>query len=118
MIDFEFGEPFTISQGEKVTDRYLTIQFDRVSYDSRCPQGMPCDWDGRIDCVFTLEEKGASKSVTVSSGDLSQGGTDQAYFNGYIIKLNNIAPLRTVDEEIAQKDYDATLKVTHYSMMF
>jgi hypothetical protein len=70
-----------------------------------------CIWAGRADCVFTITKGAATQTVTLSSGDLGQGGAGQATFNGFTITLNNIAPAKTTAGEIAEKDYIATLTV-------
>lgn len=111
---FDLGKPFSIAQGQtmQTTDHALSIHFDKVSADSRCPQGVQCIWAGRADAVFTLKKGATSQTITLASGDFSQGGTGQATFSGYTITLNDIAPPKNATGEIAQKDYVATITVT------
>lgn len=73
---FELGKAFNIAQGltMQTADNALNIYFEKVSGDSRCPENVECIWAGRADCVFTLSSKDDSESVTLSSGDYSQGG--------------------------------------------
>ena len=111
---FELGKAFSIMQGltMQTADNDLNIYFDKVSGDSRCPENVECIWAGRADCLFTLTSNGDAESVTLSSGDFSQGGSGQASFKGYTITLKNIEPPKVANTEIEQKDYKATLTVT------
>lgn len=111
---FDLGKPFTLNQGQtkQIAGEDFSIMFDKVSSDSRCPKDVVCIWAGRADCVFACAQGGASETVTLSTGDFSQGGSGQASFNGYTIVLNSLAPARTATGEVPQKDYTATLTVT------
>src|SRR5690349_23098582 len=68
----QLGTAFTLAhdQTKQTSDGDLTIHFDKVSGDSRCPEGVQCIWAGRVDCIFTLTKGGASQVVNLSSGDL------------------------------------------------
>lgn len=111
---FDLGKPFVIAQGAtmQTADNALLIQFVNVTGDSRCPEGVQCIWAGRADCAFILTKGEVSESVTLSTGDFSQGGSGQATFNGYTITLNDVAPAARTGEPIKQEEYRATLTVT------
>ncbi len=111
---FELGKSFVIAQGAtmQTDDNALNIQFAQVTGDSRCPEGVQCIWAGRADCVFILTKGAVAESVTLASGDFSQGGSGQASFNGYTITLNEIAPAMRAGETIKQEDYRATVTVS------
>ena len=111
---FDLGKPFSLNQGQtkQTADDDLSITFDKVSADSRCPKDVVCIWAGRADCVFTVTKGGATETITLSTGDFSQGGSGQATFNGYTISLNSVDPQKTSTGEIPQKDYVATLTVS------
>ncbi len=111
---FELGKPFVIAQGAtmQTADNGLFVQFSQVTGDSRCPEGVECIWAGRADCAFVLTKGDMAETVTISSGDYSQGGSGQANFQGYNIKLNDIAPAARAGEPIKQEEYRATVTVT------
>jgi hypothetical protein len=110
---FYLGKPFNIAQGQtmQTADNALTIHFDEVSGDSRCPTGVQCIWAGRADCIFTLSKGSATQTITLSSGDFSQGGSAEAAFSGYTITLNDLSPPKPASGGIAQKDYVARVTV-------
>jgi len=48
-IDTKFGDPITLKVGEStdIQEGVLTISFDKVVEDSRCPNGVDCFWQGQ-----------------------------------------------------------------------
>jgi hypothetical protein len=112
-VQFKFGSHFSLAPGQTIVseDNDLSVTFDQVSGDSRCPKGVQCVWAGRADAVFTLSVEGAEEVVTLSSGSLSQGGMSQTTFKDYTVMLEAIGPEKTANNEIVQKDYRVTLKV-------
>lgn len=114
-IHFEAVEPFSLGQGMTAcmndADAF-SVRFDSVSGDSRCPVGVQCIWAGRADIVLTLSHGTTSKTVTLASGDLGQGGTGEADFERYHIKLENVEPAKKESGPVAQKDYKVVLSVS------
>lgn len=114
-IQFGLNESFTLNQGIVACSKDMigfTIGFDSVAGDSRCPVGVQCIWAGRADVVLTLAHGAASESVTLASGDMSQGGKGEAVFHGYTVKLENVEPPKEQGRNIEQKDYKVRLVVT------
>jgi hypothetical protein len=64
---YPLGEPFTLFQDEKVEvgENGLTITFDGVLVDSRCPIGVVCVWEGDAETQFTLGIPGQEDVVAV-----------------------------------------------------
>ena len=111
----KIGEDFTLDMGEKIMiedDPAASIRFDSVSGDSRCPEGVQCIWAGRADCVFSVTSEGATQQVTLASGDISKGGSGEAKFGPYTLKIKAIKPAKKQGPAIQQKDYKATLMIT------
>lgn len=114
-VRFDLNNTFDLSQGATACaagDDGLSIRFDSVSGDSRCPVGVQCIWAGRADAVFTLSQAGATKTATLSSGDMSKGGAGETTFNGFTVKLENVEPPAKEGQKIEQKDYRVRLAVT------
>jgi hypothetical protein len=106
------GEAFVLGVGESIAtsdDPSGIIRFDSVVGDSRCAEGVQCIWAGRADCVFSLTRGGTTQQVTLSTGDMSQGGAGEAKFDAYTLKINAINPPKKQGPAIPQKDYKATL---------
>ena len=115
-VHFGAGESFSLDQGATACltgAEAFSIRFDSVSGDSRCPVGVQCIWAGRVDAVFTLSQgKDTRTTVTLSSGDLGQGGKGETSLNGYTVKLEGVMPAKEEGKPIAQKDYKAKLRVS------
>lgn len=106
------GEDFVLGVGESILtsdDLSGIIRFDSVVGDSRCAEGVQCIWAGRADCVFSLTKGGNTQQVTLATGDMSQGGTGEAKFGAYTLKIKAINPPKKQGPPIPQKDYKATL---------
>jgi len=71
-----------------------------------------CIWAGRADAVLTLGRGTNTRSVTLASGDLGQGGTGEVTFERFKVKLESVEPAKEEGKPIAQKDYKVKLLVT------
>ena len=113
-VNFGLNESFTLDQAASacLKDGDLSIRFDSVPSDSRCPVGVQCIWAGRADVALTLSQGAATEQVVLASGDMSQGGAGEAAFNGYTVKLQEVAPPKTEGKPIEQKDYKVKLVVS------
>lgn len=118
-ISFNLNEPFTLDQGATacLIGGDFNLHFDQVSSDSRCPIGVQCVWAGRADVVLALAtgvetQAVKTQSVTLASGDMSQGGAGETTFEGYTVRLENVAPPAQEGKKIEQKDYRVKLLVT------
>jgi len=106
------GEDFTLGVGERIGlegEPANFIRFDSVVGDSRCPEGVQCIWAGRADCVFSLTNGDQTQQVTLATGDMGKGGSGEAKFGAYTLKIKAIAPPKKQGPPIPQKDYKATL---------
>ena len=112
---FNVNEAFSMNQGTSAclkTETEFTIRFNQVTEDSRCPEGVQCIWAGRVDVALTLAKDGAAQNVELSSGDLGKGGKGEVVFNGYTVRLENVAPAKVEGSKIEQKDYTIRLMVS------
>lgn len=113
-VHFELNKSFSLAQSATACaqdDKGLSIRFDSIRGDSRCPEGVQCIWAGRADAVLTLSQAGDSQTVTLSTGDMSQGGAGETTFNGFTVKLENVEPSAKQGQKIEQKDYKVRLVV-------
>ncbi|MCB9306149.1 MAG: hypothetical protein H6565_06100 [Lewinellaceae bacterium] len=106
-------ETFTLSQRgcAMLKSDGFSVRFDSVSGDSRCPVNVQCMWAGRVDAIFTLMKDGEQKTVTLSAGDLGQGGSAVVRFRGERVHLDAVEPMTEEGKKIAQKDYRVTVSV-------
>lgn len=97
-----------LGQERKFEGHDLRIAFDRVSEDSRCPEGAKCIWQGnaRIHLIAS-NSKGECAEF-----DLNTGVQPFEYqFGEYTIKLRQLAPHPSVNGELRPGDYTVTVVV-------
>ena len=102
------GQPFDLrSGGSAALERGLTITFDRVVADSRCPMDALCIWAG--DAVVALSISGGAGGPVTR--ELHTYLESEASYPGYSIKLLALAPYPRSDRTIRPSEYVATLTV-------
>ena len=104
------GRPFDVKAAEVATIQGLRITFEGVSEDSRCPRGAQCVWACDAAASFTLEKPpaAAEQRTLHTSGRFEQ----QADYDTFVVRLEDIKPYPKEGVEIAPRDYLATLVVT------
>jgi hypothetical protein len=106
----QLGEPFDLRAGAPAAVQGgLTILFDRVSSDSRCPIDANCVWAGDAVVVLKLSHRSGSRA----DADLhTDRRAPSATFMTYTIELVALAPSPHGNRPIEQSDYVATLTVS------
>jgi hypothetical protein len=108
----ELGKPFPIKAAETITldSGNLSVTFEKVTGDSRCPVNVTCIWEGDATVVLKVKKpKGDASSVEVhTSGRFGP----EASFENYRIKLQDLKPQPRAETPTDQKAYIATLVVT------
>ena len=58
LVDTKFGETLTLKIGEmvEVNGEELTIVFDKIIADSRCPIGVDCVWEGQAEVNLLVNQ--------------------------------------------------------------
>jgi len=103
------GRPFELRSGTSaMLDGALTVTFERVSSDSRCPMDTQCIWagDGVVSVSISQGMNGSARRElhTDASGS-------EASFLTYSIKLLGLSPYPRRDLQIRPEDYVATISV-------
>ena len=108
--DPEIGRPFEMKPDETVTLDGLTLTFEGVGNDSRCPTGETCVWAGDAAAAFTFEKAPAAAvhRTLHTSGRYER----QSEYDGFVIGLDDLRPYPKTGASIARGDYRATLVVT------
>jgi hypothetical protein len=109
--DVALGQEFKIKNGEQVnvSGQNLRITFSSVSSDSRCPTGAQCVWAGNAAIALEIAKK-KKKQVVVTLNTSSE--PKEVDYKRYKIRLVALSPHPKVNEEIDQKEYEATLLIT------
>jgi hypothetical protein len=107
----DLGEPFELGVGESATVKgeNLTVTFDGVSADSRCPIDVSCIWAGDAEVDVTISKPGYSPLSTTLHTTLTPQSVS---YNGYTVTLNDLDPDPVSTSTIDPDDYVATFTVT------
>ena len=106
------NERFTLSPGQvaAIDDGDLTVQFVRVTGDSRCPADAICIQGGDATVqVLAAEDGNDSSMLGLHTGDSSQASE---VYRGARITLVELQPYPFSSRTIAPEEYRATLTVT------
>ncbi len=104
------GERFSLGVGESVTikSQRVTIGFERLVADSRCPEDVVCIWAGEAVVALSWETRGTS----ASSFQLSTLFAPQTTISGYGITLRGVTPVPRSNVRIDPGSYRVELVVT------
>ena len=97
-----------VGQTVVINGEGLSLKFEEVTADSRCPTGVQCIWVGEAKCqtTVTLKEKSSPLVLTVN------GGSDSpTVFEGYTFKVN-VEPYPQAGTTIDKASYVMVLTVT------
>jgi hypothetical protein len=104
------SEQVTLAPGEQVTvlgDR-LTLRFDEVVSDSRCPTSEQCVWAGRAEVALTATAKGTSASYRVFAPGASPNGV---VHEDVYIELVRLDPHPKTSRGIPKDQYRASFQI-------
>ncbi len=109
-----YGEPVTLAPGvmRSVGDDGLTVTFEAVSADSRCPSDVTCIWAGEAVTRVRAAAPGmAAATLTLHS----PGGTapaDAVYAERFVVRLTEVLPTPISTRTLEPQDYQAVVVVT------
>lgn len=103
------GEPFEVKAGEtgRLADETLSVRFDRVTEDSRCPVGVQCVWEGDAGVQLTLEKPPAAAEARVLHTSRRFGRETE--YAGLVVRLVDLQPEPREGATIAPEDYRVKL---------
>ena len=87
----------------------MTIKFDEVIGDSRCPQNVTCVWQGVASSRITINYQGTDYSIVLNMPGLTDKAEET--FAHYTLTYN-LNPYPREGEKISPKEYRLTLTVT------
>jgi hypothetical protein len=106
------NQEFTLQIGQSVaiTGEDLSIKFDAITEDSRCPSGVVCVWAGRVTIQLIVTTEATPRvllvSETGSTGDYTRIKYDQYQFDF------RIEPYPEAGQSIDPSDYRLFFKVS------
>ena len=90
----------------------LTIRFDGVTADSRCPLGVMCIQAGNATVSLTVTDGAGPKTTVLLYANPTPQTPTSAKVGGYEISLVAVQPIRRRDVTIPPASYIATLHVS------
>lgn len=107
-VNPEIGKPFKIKLGQTLefqgTD--LSITFEELLEDSRCPEGATCVWAGNGRVSIKLNELQAELNTYLDPKTTS--------LSEYSIELISLSPYPMIDRVIEKEDYMAEMLISIY----
>ncbi|HEX4999245.1 MAG TPA: hypothetical protein VFY29_13545 [Terriglobia bacterium] len=106
------GQPFELKGGgtASLDGGKLTVVFEKVSGDSRCPVDVTCIWEG--DATVSLRLKQADRDASSVEVHTSGRYAREVTYEKYRIRLQDLKPQPRANVPIEQKAYTATLVVS------
>lgn len=108
------GDKFGLKIGEtaNVASENLTLKFEKVLNDSRCPDGAMCIWAGQAQALVTIELNGKKEQITLTQ----MGSSDSTIQNYAQYKISfNVTPYPKLNQTISNSDYRLNLTITKNS---
>jgi hypothetical protein len=108
-------EPFALAAGTEtaVGSEGLSLRFDAVLEDSRCPTEVDCFWSGQAIIVIMATEAGQEPVKLESNTNPAPDQTvDELPAFGYTVRLIQLDPYPQTTDPIPFADYQAQLVVT------
>ncbi len=105
------GQQFDLKIGESaaITGENLTLKFQELVEDSRCPTGATCVWAGRVSGILAITLDGVSEKTVLSEPGLTEPPGVQRY-RDYEFSFK-FEPYPEVGKKIAPADYRLILTV-------
>lgn len=106
------GQAFSlaVSQRAELNGEDLTVTFNDVTEDSRCPKDVVCVWEGGVVCNLTVQKAGASSELVLTEPGLTASPTAQEY-QGYLYSFG-VEPYPSSGKSIAKSDYRLVMSIT------
>lgn len=109
---FTLADTVQINYKEKLSnsDENLSVEFNELITDSRCPEDVICVWEGDAELQFQLINNSDSILFSLHSNK-SFSNSDSTVF-GYNIELVNVEPYPNTQIEYKPSDYSAYIVIT------
>ena len=104
----DFPQTFELRpKAAKKVSNDLSIRFNTVLEDSRCPAGTQCPWEGNAEILLELSG-GDLETVHLNTGGMFPR---TELYNGYSITLDELKPHPAQGTSIEPSDYTAVISV-------
>lgn len=111
---------FNIKYGESVyiPEENISITFEEVVEDSRCPLGVMCFWEGTAEIKLMIRQRNEELIDTVQTYLPQKIISIGEINNSYLFQVKKVEPYPKWKETIDKSDYILTLNVSHFTYGF
>lgn len=104
--DPRLGEEFELGYGKQVSlnNRELSIKFEELLEDSRCPEGVACVWAGNAEVALQINDQEATLNTYLEPKETN--------ISSYHIALISVSPYPIFTMAFQKEDYIVRLVVT------
>jgi hypothetical protein len=97
----------------KISDDKLSLCFDSLISDSRCPANAMCIWQGTAVAKFSLRKNNETNTFVLATINMSPNYRKDTTMMGYKIEFVNLSPYPgTVQTPVPSDQIKAELKIT------
>jgi hypothetical protein len=108
----ELGEPFEVLySGTATVSPTLSVNFFRLTEDSRCPDGAECITAGKVTVQLRADVTGAGRRTLDLTLDPAAPELAKAAWEGYVFELLEVSPYPQVGETYEPTDYSLRLLI-------
>jgi hypothetical protein len=106
-LDQEFS--MAVGQTAELKGEGITLQFEGIQEDSRCPKGATCFWAGRVISVLLINDNGLTSRIVLTEPDTT-GESGQNMYKQYQF-TSHVQPYPELGKQISKDDYRIFLTV-------
>ncbi len=105
------NQEFTLAIGQsaEINGENLTVRFNDVVEDSRCPKNVTCIWAGRVSTIIDVTKDGKKEQTVLTEMGLTSDAAQQEY-QTYLFKFR-VDPYPEAGKQINKSDYRLALTV-------
>jgi hypothetical protein len=96
------GDELVIKYGQTIVDRNISIKFQGLGEDSRCPLDVECVWAGNAEIFLQIA---SADSTTIYSLNTFLEPNIVSH-DGYLVELVQVSPYPVAGETIALESYE------------
>lgn len=98
-----------IGQTAELQEEQLTIKFEGIQEDSRCPRGAACIWQGRVSCILHVSDSSDSTKIVLTEPGLS-GEYGKIIYKKYEL-TSHVQPYPELGKKISSAEYRGLLTI-------
>ena len=106
LVDLDTTFELAVGEVAGIESTGLTVEFERVVSDSRCPTGATCVWEGDAAVAVAVRLDGSSASYELHT---QRREATELEFEGFVVRLVDLVPLPDLSNAPKPDSYTASL---------